>query len=119
MEEEWKGSNVLIDPTSIVNNANAIGFPVGYKMKEAPSPDAYDDIFMKGSNVLHRNIDRDRYRVRLDYRSADLAVICLFISIGIILEFAFGAEDVSGARLPREPAKQYIYFIPQKRNSRP
>lgn len=69
---------------------------------------------MKARNVLHGNRDRDRFSVRRDSSSADLAVIRLVVSIGVLLGFCFGTADVKGAYMQSGPAKRDIFMRPPK-----
>lgn len=68
----------------------------------------------KRRNVLHGNGDRDRYRVRRDSESSDLAVIRMVISIGIMLAFRLGTADVKGAYIQRDLAKGNIVLRPTR-----
>lgn len=69
---------------------------------------------MKARIVFHGNRNKDPFTVRRDSSSADLAVIRLTISLGVMLGFSFGVADVKGAYMQSGPAKRDIYVRPPK-----
>lgn len=69
--------------------ASAIGFHTVYKVKEDGN-----DLRLKFCSVLHFNSYKAIFAVLRDSASADLSVIHLLLSLGVILGFSFGTTDV-------------------------
>lgn len=112
MADNWSDAYEMVDEDTVPRSANKIGCHTVYKVKDAP--DGNGELYMKARNVLHGNRDKDRFNVRRDSASADLCVIRLVISIGLILGFSFGTADVKGAYMQSGPAKRDIYVRPPK-----
>lgn len=109
MSENWKGAYEVVDDKDVPKNANRIGCHTIYKEKEDDK-----ELRLKARNVLHGNRDKDRFGVRRDSASADLSVIRLVISLGVLLGFGFGTADVKGAYMQNGPIKRDIYVRPPK-----
>lgn len=114
MRENWADAYEEIEQSAVPTDANIIGCHTVYKVKEAPSPESDGELTMKARNVLHGNRDKDRYSVRRDSSSADLSVVRLTISIGLMLDFSFGVADVKGAYMQSGPAKRDIFVRPPR-----
>lgn len=114
MRENWLGAYEIVDEQSVPREANKIGCHAVYKIKDATIAGGKETLVMKARNVLHGNRDKDRYTVRRDSSSADLAVVRLVISLGVMLGFSFGTADVKGAYMQSGPAKRDIFVRPPK-----
>lgn len=86
-----------------------------HKVTDAPPLFKKGDLIVKALNVLHGNRDRDRFSVRGDSVSANLAIVLLLITIGFILSFIIGTTDVKGAYFQRGPARRDIFIHPPKK----
>lgn len=109
MRENWTAAFEVVSQDSIPSGANIIGCHTVYKVKEDG-----DVLRLKARSVLHGNRDRARFAVRRDSASADLSVIRLVLSLGVVLGFSFGTADVKGAYMQSGPIKRDLYVRPPK-----
>lgn len=111
MEENWEGAYEFVNEKDVPISANKIGCHAVYKVKESTDG---KELMMKARNVLHGHRDKGRFSVRRDSASADLAVVRLLISLGVLLSFSFGTADVKGAYMQSGPALREIFVQPPR-----
>lgn len=111
LEENWNSAYTVVKSSELPRDANIIGSHTVYRVKE----DDDGHLKMKARLVLHGNRDKDRFTVRRDSASADLAAVRLLISLSQILKFCIATADIKGAYMQSGPIKRTLFVRPPKK----
>lgn len=91
MKDSWTDAFEVISQESIPPDANVIGCHTVYQVNKDGGL-----LRLKACSALHGNRDKARFVLRRDSASADLSVIRLVLSLGVILGFSFCTVDFKG-----------------------
>lgn len=106
----WNGACGTIPDYEVPPSSNIISSHAIFKIKESED----DDLQMKARFVLHGNRDREKDEIRKDSAAADMKILRIVLSLGVILNFTFGVADIKGAYMQSGPAQRDIYVRPPK-----
>lgn len=114
MEENWEGTYYLVDQIPIPRTADVVWCHAIFLITNALPAATKGELILKARNIFHGNRDRDRFSVRRDSSSSDLAVLRLFIYIRVIMDLRFSTADIKLHACRAVPPVETFMSGPQK-----